>query len=120
ADEALHPAEGGAVDDHRAVRLVVGADVLQAKTLREDVVDLHGAELPLAADEVLHDEVDLRAVEGGLARLGGVGNAERCGGALEGAPGGVPELRIADELVAVRVAQADADAVVAHAQRAED
>ena len=45
-------AERGAVDHHRPVRLVVRADVLQLEPLRQVVVELHGAELPLAADAV--------------------------------------------------------------------
>ena len=41
------------VDHHRPVRLVVGADVLEVEPLcRQVVVELHGAELPLAADAV--------------------------------------------------------------------
>ena len=50
---------------------VVRADVLQLEALGQVVVELHGAELPLAADAVADDEVDLRPVERRLARLGG-------------------------------------------------
>ena len=46
---------------------VVRAGVLQVEPLRQVVVELHGAELPLPADAVVHDEVDLRPVERGLA-----------------------------------------------------
>ena len=62
------------------MRLVVGADVIQIESLGQLVIDLHGAELPLAADHVADDEVDLRAVERGLAGLEAERNAERLGG----------------------------------------
>ena len=55
--------------------VVVLADVLQAEALRQIVVELHGAELPFAADAVAHDEVDLGAVERRLALLGAVVHA---------------------------------------------
>ena len=42
-------------------------DVLQIEALRQDVVELHRSELPLAADAVADDEVDLGSVECGLA-----------------------------------------------------
>ena len=57
------------MDHHRAVLLVVGADVAQVEADGEVVVHLHRAQLPAAADHVLHHEVDLRAVERGLAGL---------------------------------------------------
>ena len=85
-------AERRAVDHHRAVRLVVGADVVEVEALGELVVDLHGAELPLAADDVLDDEVDLRPVERGFAGLLGERHAERFGGVAAGVLGAVPLL----------------------------
>ncbi len=69
ADEALQRPERGAVDHHRPLPLVVLVDVRQLEALRQVVVDLDGAELPGAAQRVLHHEVELRPVEGGLARL---------------------------------------------------
>jgi hypothetical protein len=68
------------VDHNRAVRLVVGADVREVETFRKVVVDRHGSGLALAGDDVAHDEVDLRSVERGFARLLGEGNAELAGG----------------------------------------
>ena len=67
AHEPFHAAERGAVDHHRPVRLVVGAGVFEPEPLGQDVVELHGAELPLAADAVADDEVGLGAVERRLA-----------------------------------------------------
>ena len=100
--------------------LVVGADVAEVEALRQVVVDLHGAELPLATDDVFDDEIDLRSVEGGFASLFGEVAAEGGGGGAQGILCLVPVGRVADVLARVRVAQADADAVVLHAERFED
>ena len=72
AAEPLHAAERGAVDHHGAVRVIVSADVFQLEPLGQVVVELHGAELPLAADAVAHHEVDLRPVERRLADADGI------------------------------------------------
>ena len=60
-DEPLEAAENGAVNHHRPVLGVVGADVLQVEALRRDVVQLDRGALPLPADRVGDVEVDLRA-----------------------------------------------------------
>src|SRR3546814_5075456 len=77
ADEPLHAAERRAMDHDRAVRLVVRADVAEIEPLGELVVHLHRAELPLPAEDILDHEVDLRAIERRLARLGGEGDTQR-------------------------------------------
>ena len=107
---------GRPVDHHRAMRLVVGADVFQVEALRQVVVELHGAELPFAADAVAHHEVDLRPVERRFARLGGVGHAQALDDFDQAALGVVPILGVADVLVAGRIAEAEADAVIVEAQ----
>ena len=66
-DEALERAQQRAVDHHRPVLGVVGARVGELEALGHVVVELHGAELPRAADRVGHVQVDLRAVEGAVA-----------------------------------------------------
>ena len=65
--EALHRAEQGAVDHHRAVRRVVGAGVGEVEALGHLEVELAGAALPGAAERVGDVEVDLRPVEGAVA-----------------------------------------------------
>ncbi len=120
ANEPLHAAERGAVDHHGPMRLVVGAGVGKIESLRQLVIDLHGAKLPFAADDVLDDEVDLRAIKRGLARLDGERDAKAGGGVFAGFFGFVPLLGVADVLGAVRIAQADAHAVVVHAEGGED
>ena len=119
AAEAFHAAKWRAVDHDGAVRLVVRADVAEVKAHGQDVIDLHGAELPFAADDILDDEIDLRTVEGGLAGLLGEGHAERGGSFAAGVFGGVPLGGIAGELAAVRIAKTHADAVIVHAKRVE-
>ena len=64
ADEPLHRPERGAMDHHRPVGGVVVADVLQLESFGEVVVELDGAELPLAADRVADHEVGFGTVEG--------------------------------------------------------
>ena len=86
----------------------------------EVVVDLHGAELPFAADDILHHEVDLGAVERGLARLFGKGHAEAGGRIAAGFFRLVPIRGIAGVLGAVGIAQADAHAIVLHAEQGEN
>jgi hypothetical protein len=104
AHESLHRSERRTVDHHRPVRLVVGAGVAQVEPLGQVVVHLHRAELPLAADHVLHHEVDLRPVERGLAGSS-LKDAERLRRLAQRLLGLVPVLRLADVLVAVRIAQ---------------
>ena len=75
---------------------------------------------PLAADDVADHEVDLRAVEGGLAGLLGEGHAEGLGGVAAGGLGLVPHGGGAGVFVGVGIAETDAHAVVGHAERGED
>ena len=49
--------------------LAVLVDVVRAEPARHVQVDLPGAALPVAADGVLQHELELRAVEGALARV---------------------------------------------------
>ena len=62
-EEPLDRAEQRAVDHHRPVALVVGADVLELEALRELEVELDGRELPRATDRVARLHRDLRPVE---------------------------------------------------------
>src|SRR5665213_2394762 len=52
--------------------VAVGAAILQLETVGQDEVDLHGAELPFAADRVVQVDVELRAVERASAGVDGV------------------------------------------------
>ena len=66
-DEALEAPVDRAVDDDRSVLLVVLPHVSELEALGRIVVELDGSELPLAADAVLHGEVELRPVESAIA-----------------------------------------------------
>ncbi len=68
ADEPLHRAEERAVDHRRRLLLVVRRLVGEPEALRHHEVELDGAELPAPPERVLHVDVDLRPVEGALAR----------------------------------------------------
>ena len=63
ADEALERAVDGVVDDRRALEAAIGRAVLQVEALRQLVVELDGRVLPLAAQGVLDEDVDLGGVE---------------------------------------------------------
>ena len=108
ADEALQRPEDGAVDHHRAVLGVVGADVLELEPLRHRVVDLHGAELPRAADRVRDLVLQLRTVERSLAGVDVVVEAVPLQRVLERRLGGVPD-RVAAEAFFGTGGEGDAD-----------
>jgi hypothetical protein len=63
-EEAFDGAEQRAVDHHRPVALVVGADVFEPEALRELEVELDGRHLPGAPDGVARLHRHLGAVEG--------------------------------------------------------
>ena len=86
-DEALDAAEDRAVNHHRPVLGVVGADVLQIEALRVVVIELNRRALPLAANGVLDVAVDFRAVERAVAGIDRV----RLAGALERLPSAPPQ-----------------------------
>src|SRR5713101_1233641 len=67
AEEALDGTEQGAVDHQRLMLGAVFGDVLQAEACGEIEIELHGGELPGAADGVNELDVDLGAVEGRFA-----------------------------------------------------
>ena len=69
AGEALHRAEHRPVDHHRRLLVAVGVDVEGAEALRQIEIDLGGAALPVAADGIAQHVLELRAVEGALARV---------------------------------------------------
>ena len=100
-EEPLDGAEQRTVDHDRALLAAVGRRVLQVETLRQVEVELHRGHLPGAADGVLGLDGDLRAVEGGAARVGDQGQALLLGDLAEGLGGLLPHLVGADELLRV-------------------
>ena len=99
--------------------LVVGADVGEVEALGKVVVDLHSAELPFAADHVLDHEVDLRSVECGFAGFFDIVDIECLCGFAQRRFGLIPLGGIADVFSRIGIAQADAHAIVAHAEGVE-
>ncbi|CAM5594121.1 hypothetical protein STENM223S_02733 [Streptomyces tendae] len=120
-EEPLDGAEQRAVDHDRAGLAAVRAGVLQLEALGQVEVELDRRHLPGAADGVLGLDGDLRAVEGGAARvrhefqillLGYL--AQRLGGLL-------PRLVRADELLRVLGGQLEVEVVQAVvAQQVQD
>ena len=108
------------MDHDRDVRFVVGTDVGEVEANREVVIYLHCAELPVAADDVFYDKVDLRAVERGFAEFYRVIDPEVDDGIAEGGLGLVPVFRGTDIFVTFRIAERKADAVIVHAECGED
>ena len=84
--------EDGPVQHDRPVRGPVLADVLGAEALRQHEIDLQGAALPVAADGVPQHELELRAVEGALARVQRVVEARRPRTALLSAPSALSQI----------------------------
>ena len=87
------------MDHHRAVLGVVLAGVGEPEALRHRVVELHRAELPGAPDRVRHVQVDLRPVEGAVARVELVGQPAPLQRGGERGLGLVPHLVRADAVV---------------------
>src|SRR6266436_4150074 len=67
AEEALDGTEQSAVDHERLMLGAIVGDVLQAEASGQIEIELHGGELPGAADGVNELDIDLGAVEGGFA-----------------------------------------------------
>ena len=68
-NEAFHAPERCAMDHDGSMSTTIGSDVPEIEPFREIVIHLNRPELPLASDDILHDEIDLRAVECGLSSL---------------------------------------------------
>ena len=54
ANKSFHRSKWCAVDHYRTMRLIVCPGVVQPKPFRQVVVDLHGAKLPFAADDIFY------------------------------------------------------------------
>src|SRR3990170_4983966 len=75
ADETLEAAVDRIVDDDRPLDPAGGGAVLQLEPLRQLVVELDGGHLPLPAQRILDEDVDLGGVERTAARIDRVGDA---------------------------------------------
>ena len=80
-EKALERAEHRAVQHDRGAFLAVLVDVIGAEPPRHVEVDLQCAALPVAADGIAQDELELGTVEGPLARIQGVFDARGARGA---------------------------------------
>src|SRR5262249_50709871 len=104
----------------RAMRSVVLPGVSEIESVRQIVIDLDGAELPFTAEDVADDEVNLRSVKGRFTRLFAEFDAKGGGSIAAGRLRLVPVRSLADVLRRIEIAQADADAILSHAERAKD
>src|SRR5690242_8109710 len=102
ADEALERAEDRAVDHDRTLGLAVRVDVLERKPVRLLEVDLDRRDLPSPAERVLDIDVDLRAIEGAVARIELEGQPVRAQRVLEPALGNLPLLVRAERFLRPR------------------
>ena len=69
ATKPFHGTEWGTMNHHGSVQFTIASLVGQIKSLGEVVIHLDGTQLPFSTDDVLYDEVNLRAVKGGFALL---------------------------------------------------
>jgi len=69
ADEALEGTQDGSVQHHRPPALSVGGGVSRVEAFGQHEIHLQGAALPAPPDGVGQHELELRAVEGTLARI---------------------------------------------------
>ena len=99
AEEAFDGTELRRMDHHRLFAGAVGCDVFESEALGLVEVELDGRHLPGAADGVAGLDGDLRAVEGGAARVGDQLEAGLLGDLLQDGRRLGPLLVGADELV---------------------
>ena len=97
-NEPFEAAENRAVDDHRTVLCVIGADVGEVEALGLHVVELNRRALPLPADGIGDVEVDLRPVKSPVAFVERVRRARRLQRALQLGFGVIPRFDGAEEL----------------------
>src|SRR5712692_5209867 len=102
ADESLEAAEEDAMDHHRALALAALVHERDVEALRQVQVDLDRGALPLAADRVLHLDVDLRRVEDAAALVDLVGDLAHAERLAQRALGLVPHLVGAEPLLRPR------------------
>ena len=102
AEETLHAAQQRAMHHVRLMRLAIFADVLQPEAHRQVEVELNRAQLPFAAQRVVHFQIDLRAIERAAAFIGFVGNGLRFDGAAQRFRRLVPIGRLAHVLLGHR------------------
>ena len=73
ADKPLNTAEHGTVYHNGALAAFAG-DIFQIKALGQVEIKLNGGKLPQAANRIHYFNINLRPVESGFARVGGVRN----------------------------------------------
>src|SRR5579859_1611552 len=98
ADEALERAVKRAVNHIRRVLMVVGAHVRATETRRLLPVELDRSHLPGATERVVHEEVDLRPIEGAFPFCDAVTKADSLERPPQDALGVIP-LLVGAELV---------------------
>jgi hypothetical protein len=96
ADEAFNRAEDDAVEHDRLDLLALFIDIVAAEAVREVHIELNRAALPSPAHRIAELEVELRAVEGAVARVDFVGMARIFAGLGQRGFGLIPEFDRAD------------------------
>src|SRR5262249_22344114 len=90
AGKTLERAEYRAVQHHGAFARAVLCHVFGIEAFGQHIVDLNGAALPVTPDRVAQHELELRPVEGALARVDRERNADAVTSELECGFGAVP------------------------------
>src|ERR1700688_3239510 len=112
AEEALERTEDRPMQHQRRLSLAVLVDVMGTEPRGQVQVHLQGAALPVAPDRIAQHELQLRSIEGALARVQRVFNAGGPGGLLERRLRLVPD-RIAPDALGRPVGELDGHLVKA-------
>ena len=88
-----------------AMVLIVRPNIGKIEAFGEVVVDLHGTQLPLSSDHVLHHEVDFRSVKSRFAKFLHIINVQCSYSLSKCLFGFVPTFRVTYILVGIRVSR---------------
>src|SRR5215472_5114882 len=117
AEEPFERSEERTVDHDRAMLGAVLTDVRQLEALRQVEVDLHGRQLPVAADRIAHLDVELRAVERAAAFVHLIRKAGVLARLLDRVRGTLPRCFVTERFLRPR---RDEELIVGESERAKD
>ena len=118
--KSFHGTEGSPMNHNGAMVLIVRPNIGKIEAFGEVVVDLHGSQLPLSSDHVLHHEVDFRPIKCGFTDFFLIVHIEGLDRLTKGILSFVPGFGVSYVFIRLRVSQTDADSIILHPQNGED